>query len=111
MASWPPRPCAEAAAGASVEDAIRRHVEYLNARRENLYEVVLYSVLVYEGWSQQRPKGSRARNHCTTVARRPRSTWRRALTGAQSLWHHARSFGRLVPIGYAMSLNNLPSRP
>jgi hypothetical protein len=39
-----------AAAGASVDGAIRRYVEHLNARREDLHEIVLN--FVSEGWSQ-----------------------------------------------------------
>jgi type IV secretion system protein TrbE len=51
-----------------VDDAIRRHVEHLNARRDDLYEVALYLVLVYEGF--------RARSSTSTQLR--------------GLWRHPR---------------------
>src|SRR5688572_29926752 len=40
----------EASSQPIVDDAIRRHIEHLNARRDDLYEVALYLVLVYEGF-------------------------------------------------------------
>ena len=51
-----------------VDEAIRRHVEHVNARRDELYEVALYLVLVYEGF--------RARS-CTS-------------TQLRGLWQHPR---------------------
>ena len=42
----PAEPCRQPV----VDDAIRRHVEHVNARRDDLYEVGLYLVLVYEGF-------------------------------------------------------------
>ena len=51
-----------------VDDAIRRHVEHVNARRDDLYEVALYLVLVYEGFH--------ARSRTSTQLR--------------GLWHHPR---------------------
>jgi len=41
------------------ETAIRRHVEYLNDRRSELYEIALYLVLVYEGLGQHRRTSTR----------------------------------------------------
>jgi type IV secretion/conjugal transfer VirB4 family ATPase len=47
-----------------VDDAIRRHVEYVNARRQDLYEVELYLVLVYEGLQRRRHTSTRLRGLC-----------------------------------------------
>src|SRR5688572_9003001 len=51
-----------------VDEAIRRHVEHVNARGDELYEVALYLVLVYEGF--------RARSRTSTQLR--------------GLWQHPR---------------------
>ena len=44
-----------------VDDAIQRHAEHLNGRRDELYEIELYLVLLSERLQRQRPTSTRLR--------------------------------------------------
>ena len=44
-----------------VDDAIRRHVGHVNARRDDLYDIELYLVLVHEGLARRRQTSTRLR--------------------------------------------------
>jgi type IV secretion/conjugal transfer VirB4 family ATPase len=59
-----------------VENAIHRRVEYLNGRREELYELALYLVLVYEGL---RPFGQTS-TRLRELSREPRQALREWLS-------------------------------
>jgi type IV secretion system protein VirB4 len=59
-----------------VDDAIKRHVEHVNARRDDLYEVDLYLVIVYEGLPRRRATSTRLRG----LRRHPRRALREWLS-------------------------------
>ena len=61
-----------------VDEAVRRHVEHVNARRHDLYEIDLYLVLVYEGLPRQQHTSTRLRG----VWRQPRRALREWLSTA-----------------------------
>ena len=44
-----------------VDDALRRHVEHVNARRDDLYDIELYLVLVHEGLPRRRQTSTHLR--------------------------------------------------
>lgn len=64
-----------------VDEAIARHIDHLNARREDLYEIALYLVLVYEGLSRQ-PHTS---THLRALRRHPRRALREWLSARTTL--------------------------
>jgi type IV secretion/conjugal transfer VirB4 family ATPase len=59
-----------------VDDAIHRHVEHVNSRQADLYDVELHLVLVYERLERQRPTSTRLRG----LYRHPRRALREWLS-------------------------------
>jgi type IV secretion system protein VirB4 len=72
-----PVPCRHRVA----HEAIQRRAAYLNGRRDDLYELDLYLVLVYEGLKPQAGTGTRLRALC----RQPRRAFREWLSTATVL--------------------------
>jgi len=64
-----------------VHEAVQRRVEYLNSRRQELFEIDLYLVLIYEGllprWNTSTRLGG--------VLKQPRTAFREWLSGATAL--------------------------
>src|SRR5258705_4957193 len=59
-----------------VTEAIRHHVEHINARRQDLYEIALYVVVVYEGLARHRHTST----HLRALRREPRRAIREWLS-------------------------------